>query len=141
MVKGLLKRLRRSRSHPKKKVARVQIEKTTVVRTTYTFLTGTREHKRVNIAVPIKITTQDHSIPPTMVCTYEVSLNGCKIANSMGLQKVDQLVWINRMNRRAMYKVVWIGAAGGARNNQVGLRLADGQKIIWDTDLAKRLSK
>ena len=71
-----------------------------------------------------------------MACTYEVSLHGCKIANSVGLSTVDQLVWLNRKNRRAMYRVVWTSPV----KNQVGLKIAESEKLIWDDELVCKLS-
>lgn len=71
-----------------------------------------------------------------MACTYEVSLKGCKLANTMGLTTVDQLVMLNRKNRKATYKVVWINP----NQKQVGLQIAESEKLIWDDELASRLN-
>jgi phenolic acid decarboxylase len=71
-----------------------------------------------------------------MACTYEVSLKGCKLANSAGLHAVDQLVWVNRKNRKAMYKVVWTSP----NTRQVGLQIAESEKLIWDDELVGKLS-
>src|SRR3954471_13717563 len=97
--------------------------------------TGTRRHARYNVAVLVKVTGQDNTIGPTMVCTYEVSLEGCKIPNYAGLDR-DQLVWLNRNNRKAVYKVVWTSA----HKNQVGLQMARSGKPIWDDELVTRLN-
>ena len=100
------------------------------------FPTGTRRHPRINVAVPVKITSHDNTILSAVACTYEVSLHGCKLANTMGLTTVDQLVWVNRKNRKAAYKVVWTSPS----KNQVGLRIADSEKLIWDDELVGQLS-
>jgi hypothetical protein len=106
------------------------------VSTNFKFVTGTRRHPRINIAVPVKISTHDNSLSPVMACTYEVSLKGCKLANTMGLTTVDQLVMLNRKNRRATYKVVWIEKG----KRQVGLQIAESEKLIWDDELTHRLN-
>jgi hypothetical protein len=109
-------------------------KKTAIIRTKKP--TGTRKHARINVAVPVKVTSHDNSILAVAACTYEVSLHGCKLANTMGLTTVDQLVWVNRKNRKAAYKVVWTSPS----KNQVGLRIADSEKLIWDDELVGQLS-
>ena len=106
----------------------------------YNSVKSTRRYQRVSLAVPIKISTYDNSREPAMVCTYEVSLKGCSIWNSMGLSTVDQRLWIHRKNRKAMYKVVWIGASGSRKHNQVGLEIAESSKVIWDDEIANKLN-
>ena len=106
------------------------------VSTAYKYPTGTRRHTRINVAVPVKITSHDNPLQPAMACTYEVSLKGCKIVNSMGLNTIDQLVWLNRKNRKAVYKVVWTSP----KKNQVGLQIAESEKLIWDDELVGKLS-
>lgn len=98
--------------------------------------TGTRRHPRINVAVPVKITSHDNAILAAVACTYEISLHGCKLANTMGLTTVDQLVWVNRKNRKAAYKVVWTSRS----KNQVGLQIAESEKLIWDDELVGQLS-
>ena len=100
------------------------------------FSTGTRRHPRINVAVPVKVTSHDNTISSAVACTYEVSLHGCKLGNTMGLTTVDQLVWVNRKNRKAAYKVVWTSPS----KNQVGLQIADSEKLIWDDELVGQLS-
>ena len=108
----------------------------TVGSTSFKFVTGTRRHPRINVAVPVKITSHDNPLRPVMACTYEVSLKGCKLADNVGLNSVDQLVWLNRKNRKAVYKVVWTSPD----KRQVGLQIAESEKLIWDDELVGRLS-
>lgn len=108
-----------------------------VASSSFKFVTGTRRHPRINVAVPVKVSNHDDPSQSVMVCTYEVSLKGCKIANYVGLNAVDQLVCLNRKNRKAIYKVVWIEA----QKNQAGLQVAESEKMIWDYDLAVRLNQ
>ena len=122
-------------SNPNHKVPQ-PVSTQSVGSTSFKFVTGTRRHPRINVAVPVKITSHDNSVLPAMACTYEVSLKGCKLANSVGLNTVDQLVWLNRKNRKAMYKVVWTSH----NKNQVGLQIAESEKLIWDDELVGKLS-
>lgn len=46
------------------------------------------------------------------------------------------LVWVNRKNRKAMYKVVWTSP----NTRQVGLQIAESEKLIWDDELVGKLS-
>jgi hypothetical protein len=98
--------------------------------------TGTRKHARYNVAVPVKVTTPGDPAAPVFACTYEVSREGCKLTNAPGLN-TDQLVWLNRNNRKAIYKVVW----ASAQKNQVGLQVitSRSERPIWDDELVARL--
>ena len=98
--------------------------------------TGTRKHARYNVAVPVKVTSPGDPAPPVVACTYEVSREGCKISNP-GLT-LDQLVWLNRNNRKAIYKVVW----ASQQKNQVGLQVitSRSERPIWDDELANKLN-
>ena len=70
-----------------------------------------------------------------IACTYEVSREGCKLSNP-GLS-LDQLVWLNRNNRKAIYKVVW----ASQHKNMVGLQVITSktERPIWDDELTARL--
>jgi hypothetical protein len=98
--------------------------------------TGTRKHARYNVAVPVKVTSPGDPAPPIVACTYEVSREGCKLSNP-GLS-LDQLVWLNRNNRKAIYKVVW----ASQQKNQVGLQVitSKSERPIWDDELASKLT-
>jgi hypothetical protein len=50
---------------------------------------------------------------------------------------MDQLVWLNRNNRKAIYKVVWTSA----QKNQVGLQVitSKSERPIWDDELVTHL--
>jgi hypothetical protein len=87
------------------------------------------------VAVPVKVTTPGDPAPAIIACTYEVSLEGCKLSNP-GLT-LDQLVWLNRNNRKAIYKVVW----ASPHKNQVGLQIitSKSERPIWDDELVARL--
>jgi len=122
----LLKRSRVS-SHPIKKRQAPIVSKSP---------TGTRKHARYNVAVPVKVTSPGDPAPAVVACTYEVSREGCKLTNTPGLN-MDQLVWLNRNNRKAIYKVVW----ASAHKNQVGLQVitSKSERPIWDDELVARL--
>jgi hypothetical protein len=98
--------------------------------------TGTRKHARYNVAVPVKVTTPGDPAPAVVACTYEVSREGCKISNP-GLS-LDQLVWLNRNNRKAIYKVVW----ASQQKNQAGLQVitSKSERPIWDDELSCKLT-
>ncbi len=97
--------------------------------------TGTRRHARYNVAVPVKVTTPGDPAPAVIACTYEVSREGCKLSNP-GFT-LDQLVWLNRNNRKAIYKVVWTSK----HKNQAGLQVITSktERPIWDDELTARL--
>jgi len=48
---------------------------------------------------------------------------------------------LQRHNRRAKFKVTWIGKPGTAQAGQVGLETLEPQNVIWDNELKAKLSR
>ena len=80
----------------------------------------TRQEQRLHIAVPVKVFPDLRAVGQSC-CTYEVSLLGARLASLPGVDKVGQVIWIQRLNRRAKYKVIWIGEGGTSQAGQVGV--------------------
>src|ERR1041385_6678760 len=95
----------------------------------------TRQEQRLHIAVPVKVfpdirTTDWHSC-----CTYEISLVGARLNALPGISKVGQVIWIQRQNRRAKYKVIWIGQAGTSQAGQLGVESMEPGNVIWESEI------
>ena len=99
----------------------------------------TRQEHRLHIAVPVKVfpdirTTDWHSC-----CTYEISLVGARLNALPGISKVGQVIWMQRQNRRAKYKVIWIGQAGTSQAGQVGVESMEPGNVIWENEIKARI--
>src|SRR5262245_48415334 len=71
-----------------------------------------RREKRLHVAVPVKLFLDADSSNHQLCCTYEISLVGARLMAVSGITKEGQIIWLQRHNRRAKYKVVWIGEDG-----------------------------
>jgi len=99
----------------------------------------TRQEQRLHIAVPVKVfpdirTTDWHSC-----CTYEISLVGARLNAMPGITKVGQVIWVQRQNRRAKYKVIWIGQAGTSQAGQLGVESMEPGNVIWESEIMARI--
>ncbi len=80
-----------------------------------------RQEKRLHLAVPVKVFPDITSIESQNCCTYEISTRGARLVAPAGIKSVGQTIWLQRHNRRARYKVVWIGEPGTSLESQVGV--------------------
>jgi hypothetical protein len=98
-----------------------------------------RRDKRLPVAVPVKLFLTADSTTPQLCCTYEISLIGARLVAVSGITKVGQTVWLQRQNRRAKYRVIWIGEQGTPHANQVGVEVMEPGNIIWENELRARM--
>lgn len=96
-----------------------------------------RQESRISVALPIKIFTTE-ATAPDWSCTYEVSFSGVRLRRVNGIEKVGQEIILQRNNRRARYRVTWIGDAQTPYAGQFGADCMEG-KVIWDDDLQRKL--
>lgn len=98
-----------------------------------------RREKRLHVAVPVKLFLAGDSANFQLCCTYEISMIGARLVAVSGVTKVGQIVWLQRHNRRAKYKVVWIGKDGTDHANQIGVETAEPANVIWENELKIRI--
>jgi len=98
-----------------------------------------RREVRVAIAVPVKIFLDPNSVNFQHACTYDVSMVGARLQGGTGIQQVGQEVWIQRQNKRAKYRVNWIGKPGTPEAGQVGVDLLEPENIIWEGELKAKI--
>ena len=100
-----------------------------------------RQEKRLHLAVPVKVFPDITSMESQNCCTYEISTHGARLVAPPGIKTVGQTVWLQRQNRRARYKVVWIGEAGTSLANQVGVETLEPSNVIWEPEIKARIMK
>src|SRR6476469_1909947 len=104
-------------------------------------LDSRRDEQRLHIAVPVKVFPDLKSFESHTCCTYEISPHGARIAAVSGIKQVGQLIFIQRNNRRARYKVAWIGNPDTTQAGQVGVELQEPANVIWETEIKARLKQ
>jgi hypothetical protein len=99
----------------------------------------TRQEQRLHIAVSVKVSPDIRATDWHSCCTYEISLVGARLNALPGISKVGQVIWMQRQNRRAKYKVIWIGQAGTSQAGQVGVESMEPGNIIWENEIKARI--
>jgi len=101
----------------------------------------TRHEKRLHLAVPVKVFPEVGSVESQNCCTYEISTSGARLVTPQGIKKVGQTIWLQRQNRRARYKVVWIGQDGTSQQGQVGVECLEPANVIWEPEIKARIMR
>ena len=100
-----------------------------------------RQEKRLHIAVPVKVFPDVASSDSQNCCTYEISTHGARLVAPSGIKNVGQTVWLQRQNRRARYKVMWIGEPGTSLAGQVGVECLEPANVIWEPEIKSRVMR
>jgi hypothetical protein len=100
-----------------------------------------RHEKRLHLAVPVKVFPDVASFESQNCCTYEISTNGARLVTPPGIKNVGQTIWLQRQNRRAKYKVAWIGEPGTSLAGQVGVESLEPSNVIWEPEIKARIMR
>ena len=100
-----------------------------------------RNEKRLHLAVPVKVFPDINSFESQNCCTYEISTNGARLVTPPGIKNPGQIIWLQRQNRRAKYKVMWIGEAGTSLQGQVGVETLEPFNVIWEPEIKARIMR
>jgi hypothetical protein len=99
----------------------------------------TRQEKRLHLAVPVKVFPDVKSSDCQNCCTYEISTRGARLVAPAGIKVVGQTIWLQRHNRRARFKVIWIGEPGSSLESQVGVESLEPANVIWEPEIRQRI--
>lgn len=100
-----------------------------------------RKERRLPIAVRVRVFPDIESTDSNLCCTYEISTFGARLVAPSGVSVEGQMVFLQRQNRRAKYKVIWIGKPGTKYADQVGVECLEPNNIIWENDIRTRLQQ
>lgn len=98
-----------------------------------------RQETRLHIAVPVKVCPDLRATDWHSCCTYEISLHGARLAALPGITQVGQVIWVQRQNRRAKFKVAWVGEAGTSQSGQIGVESMEPGNVIWESEIKVRI--
>jgi|SRR5579859_4724986 len=101
-------------------------------------IAGMRKEARVNAVLPVKISPLERPSQILHACTCNVSSKGASLMKISGIAEGD-VIWIARQNKRAKFKVSWVGA-DGEKAGQMGVESLEPEKFIWDDELRNRLA-
>jgi hypothetical protein len=100
-----------------------------------------RHEKRLHIAVPVKVFPDVMTSESQNCCTYEISTHGARLVAPPGIKSMGQTIWLQRHNRRAKYKVMWIGEPGTSLAGQVGVESLEPSNVIWEPEIKTRIMR
>ena len=100
-----------------------------------------RKERRLHIAVRVRVFPDVDSTDAHLCVTYEISTIGARLVAPAGVRTEGQIVLIQRHNRRARYKVIWIGKPDTKHAGQVGVECLERNNIIWENDIMTRLQQ
>jgi hypothetical protein len=88
----------------------------------------------------VKVFPDTKSIESQACCTYEISTLGARLSALPTLTEVGQIIYIQRQNRRAKYKVAWIGEPETSQAGQVGVECLEPANMIWENEIKSRIA-
>lgn len=100
-----------------------------------------RRERRAHIAVPVKVFADIRTADFQTCCTYEISTTGVRLVASQGIKEIGQMIVLQRGNRRARFKVIWIGKPNTAEAGQVGVESLEPNNVIWDNEIKARIAQ
>lgn len=96
-----------------------------------------RREKRTAVAMPILMDNERQSPTGTLRSgvTLDVTSRGARVQLQSDWQ-VGELIWVERQNKRAQFRVVWVGGRGAAKQQQIGIQCVE-PEFDWGVPLTK----
>jgi hypothetical protein len=98
-----------------------------------------RKHKRARLAVPVRISRRaPEGSPPwsQVACTLDVTAEGARLNGLHSIHAPGEVIAVERGKKKALFRVVWVGANGSSHAGQVGVQCIEPEKNIWDVNFA-----
>jgi hypothetical protein len=96
-----------------------------------------RVEKRINVALPIRIThwDKDKKAILEMGCTYDISPHGARITSIKAVKQTGEIVALERGQSKSFCRVVWVGDPNTELRGQIGLQTVEMDHSMWQTEL------
>lgn len=97
-----------------------------------------RHHKRIHVALPIRVTYWDQDKRPAQVvaCACDISHRGARVTGLSAVREVGEIVVVERgLSGKAFCRVVWIGEPKSRLAGQVGIECLESDRTMWDLEL------
>ena len=94
---------------------------------------GERRKPRIKMVVPVRVWGMDSSGKPFNVLGYtlNVSTSGARIGGVKVAIGVGDAVTVQYKQKKALFKVAWIGRPGDKTEDQIGVALLEPEQKIW----------
>jgi hypothetical protein len=99
-----------------------------------------RYDKRVQLAIPLRVTTLDANKRPQldMACTLDISLRGARLYGVRSAARVGEVVTVERGRSKFACRVIWIGAPDTPQKGQIGVEAVEEGKSIWEKEMREQ---
>ncbi len=97
-----------------------------------------RRQKRIRMNLPVQIcrpATREDSWPAQ---TVDISVLGSRLMGAGGRLRLGEVIEICCRQRRAVFRVVWVGDPGTPTEGQSGVECLNPENNIWDLDLSEQ---
>ena len=103
----------------------------------YSNQTLERQNKRIQAALPIRITYWDGESKPAFefACTYDISERGARVTGPRCVKEVGEIIAVERSRNKAFCRVVWIGEADSELRGQIGIQCVESDRTLWEAEL------
>jgi hypothetical protein len=100
---------------------------------------GRRSEQRIALRVPILVRGTDSRGTPFLVTaqTHDITAAGASINGLKGIADVGSKVEIEYQDKKAKYRVQWIGQVGTPRSGQAGVKCLEPGNYIWGVPLSE----
>jgi PilZ domain-containing protein len=102
-----------------------------------TVFTPERLNKRIHVALPVRFIVWDSENRPTVEwgCTYDISSRGARVTGLRSIQRVGEVVAIERGRNKVYCRVIWIGEPKSELQGQMGIESVEAERTMFDQEL------
>lgn len=102
---------------------------------------GLRKEQRTRMMLPIRIWGMDSEgiLFDLDARTVDITPIGARLAGVNCRLHRGATIGVQCGTSKARFRVVWVGAAGGPKQDQIGVQLLDLGKYIWGKPLARNM--
>jgi hypothetical protein len=93
-----------------------------------------QREKRINIVLPVQIwvTDSDGQSFTQAVRTVQISKRGASLEGVTCVKQVGEILTLQHRDKKARFRVMWVGQPGSPREDKVGIRCLEPSKFSWD---------
>jgi hypothetical protein len=95
-----------------------------------------RNREKMVLAVRVSGKTADGQIFDELTHTIDIAVGGGRLGGMQGVRlRLGEIVEVRRQQRKAKFRVVWVGEPGTTRFGHVGIQSIDALPNFWGLDL------
>jgi len=98
---------------------------------------GRRRSKRTKAVMPVRLSLAD-SKESYLAHTLDINAHGVRLGGFNGEVKVGDKIYVQRQQKRAQFRVVWVSERKGSSEKQIGAEIL-GNEAIWGVELPKQM--